>query len=178
MRYSLLNRRVHYWATAVLALPILVIVTTGLLLQIKKQWDWVQPPEQQGTPTETPVGFDRLLGALQAEADLGVTGWADVDRLDVRPAKGLVKVKLQSGWEVQLDLATGEVLQTAYRRSDFIEALHDGSFFGGDVTKLGVFLPAGVGLLLLWATGLWLFWMPFSARRRKRAKQAGAAVGP
>ena len=34
------------------------------------------------------------------------------------------------------------------RRSDLIESIHDGSYFGGDWTKLGLFLPAGIVLLL------------------------------
>jgi hypothetical protein len=75
-----------------------------------------------------------------------------------------VKVWLQSGWEVQVDLDTGRVLQTAYRRSDLIESIHDGSFFAGDWTKLGIFMPCGVALLLMWLTGLWMFWLPFSVK--------------
>jgi uncharacterized iron-regulated membrane protein len=69
----------------------------------------------------------------------------------------------------QVDLGTGRVLQTAYRRSDLIESIHDGSFFGGDWVKLGLFLPAGIVLLLLWLSGLWLWWLPFGAKRRRRA---------
>lgn len=84
---------------------------------------------------------------------------------------------LENGWEVQIDLGTGRVLQTAYRRSDLIESIHDGSFFAGDWTKLGVFLPAGIGLLLLWGGGIWMWWVPFSEKRRRasvRARQARA----
>lgn len=55
------------------------------------------------------------------------------------------------------------MLQTAYRRSDLIESLHDGSFFAGDWTRLGVFLPTGVAMLVLWLTGLWMWWVPFEA---------------
>jgi hypothetical protein len=75
-----------------------------------------------------------------------------------------------------VDLGTGKVLQVAYRRSDLIESIHDGSFIAGDWTKLGLFLPAGVALLLMCAGGLWMFWVPFSAKRRRsaEAKQAKA----
>ena len=37
MRFNVLNRKVHYWAAAFIALPILVIIGSGLLLQVKKQ---------------------------------------------------------------------------------------------------------------------------------------------
>lgn len=38
--------------------------------------------------------------------------------------------------------------------SDFIESLQVGSFFAGDISKLGVFLPAAIGLLILWLSGI------------------------
>ena len=79
---------------------------------------------------------------------------------------------LHSGWEVQVDLGSGRVLQTAYRRSDLIESIHDGSFFGGDWAKLGLFLPSGVVLLLLWCGGMWMWWVPFIAKRRMAARRA------
>ena len=74
---------------------------------------------------------------------MNVQCWDDVNRLDVRPGRGVVKAWLMNGYEVQVDLGTGRVLQTAYRRSDLIESIHDGSFFAGDWTKLGLFLPVG-----------------------------------
>ena len=83
----------------------------------------------------------------------------------------MVKVWLNSGWEAQVDLGTGRVLQTAYRRSDLIESIHDGSFFAGDWTKLGLFLPAGLTMLLLWVSGMWMVWVPFIAKRRRREKR-------
>jgi uncharacterized iron-regulated membrane protein len=68
-------------------------------------------------------------------------------------------------------LSTAEVLSVNFRRSDFIESLHDGSFFG-DNAKLWVFLPNGAALLLLWMSGLYLWWLPWKSRlRRAKAKQ-------
>lgn len=171
MRFNVLNRKIHYWATALLAVPVLVIICSGLLLQVKKHWGWVQPAEQWGTGTSPRLDLEGILASVRAVPELGVTGWDDVNRLDVRPGKGMVKVWLQSGWEVQVDLGTGRVLQTAYRRSELIESIHDGSFFAGNLSKLGIFLPSGVALLLMWATGLWMFWLPFAAKRRRRAAE-------
>lgn len=172
MNFNALNRKIHYWATLLVAIPVLVIICTGLLLQLKKQWQWVQPAERRGTGTSPQVDLEQILTSVRGVPELGVTSWDDVNRLDVRPGRGMVKVWLHSGWEVQVDLGTGRVLQTAYRRSDFIESIHDGSFFLGDVTKLGLFLPAGIALLVMWLTGIWMFWVPFAAKRRRRKLQA------
>jgi hypothetical protein len=172
MKFNLLTRRIHYWAAACVALPALVILSTGLLLQAKKHWSWVQPAERRGTGEVPAVDLEGILLSIRAAPALGVTGWHDVNRIDVRPGRGVAKAWLHSGWEVQVDLGTGKVLHSAYRRSDLIESIHDGSFFGGDVVKLGLFLPAGIVLLLMLLTGLWLFWLPFSVRKRRKGVKA------
>lgn len=179
MHFNVANRKIHHWGSFFVALPIVIIICSGILLQMKKQWDWVQPPEIRGTGTVPLIGFEQIMATLQATPSLGVSGWDDVARIDVRADRGLAKVTITSGWEAQIDLGTGQLLQTAYRRSDLIEAIHDGSFFAGDWTKLGIFLPAGVTLLLLWLTGMWMWWVPFAAKRRRRSmarRNAAAAA--
>lgn len=170
MTFNILNRKVHYWASFTIAVPLLVIICTGIVLQVKKQSAWVQPPEQVGTGTVPQIDLEGILAATRTARGEEVAGWQDIDRFDVRPGKGVAKVLLISGWEVQVDLGTGEVLQTAYRRSDLIESLHDGSFFAGDWTKLGLFLPTGITVLLLWLGGMWMWWVPFAAKRRVRRR--------
>ena len=169
MSINKLTRRLHYWGSFAASLPILVILCSGILLQLKKQWTWVQPAEIRGTGTVPVVGLHDLVATMRADSTLGVTGWDDVSRIDVRADRGLAKVTLHSGWEAQIDLGTGKLLQTAVRRSDVIESIHDGSFFVGDITKLGLFLPAGVVLAGLWITGLWMFYVTWRARRKRAA---------
>src|SRR5262245_29033178 len=167
MKLQVLARKVHSWAAIVISLPLSVILVTGILLQLKKQVPWVQPPEPRGGGKEPTISFGRVLEVCRSVPEAGVESWADVNRVDVRPSRGMLKVWAKSDWEIQIDSRSGEVLQVAYRRSDTIEAFHDGSWFH-DWVKMGVFLPAGVGLLL-WATGLYLFWLPVYVRwRRKR----------
>ena len=167
MSFNVLNRKVHYWASAIAAVPLFVIIVSGLFLQAKKQSAWVQPPEQRGTGTAPVLTFDDVLARVKQVPEMQVAGWDDVNRIDVRPGRGVAKVWLHNGYEVQIDLGTGSVLQVAYRRSDLIESIHDGSFFGGDWVKLGLFLPAGLTLLLLWLSGIWMFWVPFRAKRKR-----------
>ena len=168
MSFNVLNRKVHYWASFIAAVPLLVMIASGLLLQMKKHWAWVQPVEHRGTGSVPKIDLDAVLATLKRVSEMKVESWADVNRLDVRPGRGVVKAWLMNGYEVQVDLGTGRVLQTAYRRSDLIETIHDGSFFAGDWTKLGLFLPAGLTMLLLWLGGLWMWWVPFIAKRRRR----------
>jgi hypothetical protein len=172
MRFNVANRRVHYWLAVGLLLPGLLVVGTGLMLQVKKQWTLVQPPEQRGSTGVPTIALEAMLRAAATVPQAGVSSWDDVQRIDVRPSRGIAKVWTATGYEVQVDLRSGTVLQSAYRRSDVIESLHDGSFFG-DATKLWLFLPAGLVLLTLYLTGSWMLLQPWIARRRVAARQRG-----
>lgn len=169
----LFGRKMHRWAAVAAALPLGVIIATGLLLQLKKYAVWIQPPTQRGSGHAPALGFERILEAARSVPEAQVEGWSDISRLDVRPDRGLIKVLAKNNWEVQLDAVDGRVLQSAYRRSDLIESLHDGSFFH-EYAKLGLFFPAGILLLLLWVSGIYLWILPGWVRRRNaRAYQGG-----
>jgi uncharacterized iron-regulated membrane protein len=163
------HRRVHRMGALLVALPALIIFTTGALLQLKKDVEWVQPATQVGSGDVPEIAFERILEAAASVPEAGVRSWEDVDRLDVRPGTGIVKLRAKSRWEVQIDTRTAEVLQTAYRRSDLIESIHDGSFFH-DRAKLWLFLPTALILVVLWVTGVYLFLLPYLVRRRRRVK--------
>lgn len=175
MKPHLLNRRIHYWLTLLVAIPLLIVVSTGLMLQVKKQWTWVQPPEKKGSGKVPAISFEEMLKRVQSHQGFEEFQWQDVQRIDVRPSKGITKLLLRGDWEMQLDSISGEILQVAIRRSDWIESLHDGSYFLGDYTKLGLFLPAAVGLLLMLLSGVWLFWHPIAAKRKKRKLKSQAS---
>jgi uncharacterized iron-regulated membrane protein len=169
MRTQRLFRRLHYWGAAAAGIPIIVIICSGVLLQLKKQLSWVQPTEVRGSKGAPTVSFDQLLALAQAVPDAGVRTWDDIVRIEGRPQKGLIKLVSANDHEIQIDLVTGAVLHSAHRRSDLIESIHDGSFFH-DNAKLWLFLPAALVLLGLWCTGLYLFLLPFLSRRRRRAR--------
>ena len=78
-------------------------------------------------------------------------------------------MRCKNRYEVQIDTETAEILQVAFRRSDLIESIHDGTYFN-DHLKLWVFLPAGIVLATLVITGLHLFLLPYLARRKRVGK--------
>lgn len=166
-------RKSHRWGAVVIALPFLLVIVTGMLLQLKKEWDWVQPPTGKGTGKIPTVSFDAILEAAKSVPEAEIKSWEDVDRLDVRPDRGLVKVQARNKWEVQVDAGTGKVVRSDYRRSDTIEMLHDGSWFH-DSFKIYVFLPVATVVFGLWCTGMYLFVLPYSSKwwKRRREKRA------
>ena len=172
IKWSVLTRKTHYWVAAIVAAPLIVVVCSGLLLQLKKHVGWIQPPTCRGDTKTPELSFARILEIARTVPQAEIDTWDAVDRLDVQPGRGIVKVQAKNRWEIQLDHASGEIMQVAYRRSDVIEQIHDGTFFL-DTAKLWVFLPTGLGLLFLSVSGTYLFVLPFWVRYRSRRGRMG-----
>lgn len=169
LKWSRLNRTIHYWGSILCAIPILIVLVSGVLLLLKKDIHWIQPPTVKGQSTHPTISFDKLLTIANSVSETSIKSWEDIDRLDIRPGKGVIKLRTKDNWEVQIDQQTGAVLQVAYRRSDFIESLHDGSFFH-DKAKLWIFLPSALILLILWITGMYLFITLTLAKQKSKRK--------
>ncbi len=162
-----LSRQFHLWFALAIIIPSLIVFGSGILLQVKKQFDWVQPPTMTGTSASPSMSFQQVLLIAQSVPELDVSEWQQIDRIDVRPDKGVMKVVASNRWEMQIDAHTGEVLHVAYRRSDIIESIHDGSWFA-ESAKLWLFLPAGILLFLMWCSGTVLLYTTLSSKLKKR----------
>lgn len=184
-----LRVRVLRWARSLhglVALWLLVLVVissgTGILLGWKKNSETLQPPTQQGEaatladwrPLEQLAGAARV--ALADELGPAAATGLVLDRFDVRPDKGVVKVLFTGDWEVQVDGATAQVLSVARRHSDWIERIHDGSIIS-DGFKLVAMNILGLGLLGLSATGFWMWYGPKRLRRKRLVEMGHGGSG-
>ena len=164
------TRKTHYWGSFVILFPVLIIIVTGIFLQLKKDVEWIQPKTTTGQISNNPsISFEQILNISKTIKEAEINSWDDIDRLDVRISKGIVKVRSNNRWEIQIDTYSGKVIQVAYRRSDIIEQIHDGSWFH-DKAKLWIFLPSGIILFVLWITGFYMFLLPYIIKGRKNKK--------
>ncbi len=129
MSFKKLFRQIHYWGALLCAIPLIIVISTGVLLLLKKDIDWIQPPTVKAETGQPQISFDRILASVNTVPEGKDAKWSDIDRLDVRPSKGVIKARLKNSWEVQINPKNGVVMSVAFRRSDIIEAIHDGSFF-------------------------------------------------
>lgn len=94
-----------------------------------------------------------------------------VNRVDIHKEKGVVKFIYEEYYGLQLDGATGDLLEFGKRQSDFIENIHDGSVLdtyfktSGSPFKLVYTSIMGVALLLFTITGFWLWYGPKRMRK-------------
>jgi len=137
MKLNMLLRKVHYWGSMIIMLQMGLIIGAGLLLMLKKEISWIQPPTQKGIErVEVPaLAINELFDIARNVPQLEVTTWDQLARADIKPGKGVAKFVGENNWEVQIDTHSGDILNIAFRRSDIIESLHDGSFFA-DWVKL------------------------------------------
>ena len=142
------------------------MVSSGILLQLKKQSNWIQP-NVETVSSSKPIMLQSYLDAVSTIEEANISSWDDIERIDIRPGKGIAKIKSKNNWEIQIDIETSEVYAFNYRRSDIIESIHDGSFFS-EVVKYGWFLPSGILLLMLSLTGIYMFFIPILKRRRRK----------
>ena len=159
-------RKIHYWISPFIFIPILIILSTGILLQLKKQSDWVQPPIQQGVSNIPSIEFREMLETAKSVPEAEISSWEDIYRIDIRPEKGISKIRSNNQWEIQIDNQTKEILSVEYRRSDVIESIHDGSFFS-DYVKFGWFLPTAILLIFMSISGIYMFLLPLFMKRKK-----------
>ncbi len=162
----------HRYLGISLALLLLISAVTGIMLSWKKKFDVIQPSTQRGISK----GLEHWK-PIHELADIATTHFYEtypaqkdnpINRLDVRPSKGVVKVFYENEyWEVQVDGSSGKVLSVAQRNSDWIESIHDGSIIS-DLFKLISMNLLGVGLILLLSSGLWLWYGPGLIRKWKK----------
>ncbi|OED37649.1 hypothetical protein AB833_22880 [Chromatiales bacterium (ex Bugula neritina AB1)] len=172
MNWKKTNRKIHYWGSIIIIIPVIIVIGSGLLLQVKKQVPWVQPKTEKTLARDLTLSFDKILLAAKSVEQANISSWKDVDRLDVRPGKGVTKIRAKNSWEIQIHNETADILAVNYRRSDVIEAIHDGSWFHEDA-KLWLFLPAAIILLVLSLTGLYMFLISLPSKLRNRRQQRG-----
>lgn len=154
--------RGHLWLGILATGMLVVMAVTGVLLNHKRALGLMPDVPNQA---EGPLAGALPLAALAEAAEAAVppeTAAAGVDRMDVRPDDGLIKVRFgdRRVLEVTLDLHSGEVLEVGERNDVFLQKLHSGEIFGGWWVLLSD--AAAVLLLAVLVSGYWLWLYPRS----------------
>ena len=153
----------HLWLGIITTALVIIISITGILLNHKRGLGLMPdvPNEASGTLEEAlPIAELARRGAEAVGTDIAGKG---IDRMDVRPGDGIIKIRYDDAavTEATVNLISGEVLHVGERNDVFLEKLHSGEIFG----DRGILLSdlAAVALCILLISGYWLWLYP---RRR------------
>jgi len=175
---------IHLWLGVLSTIALIAISITGILLNHKRGLGLMPDvPHQRTAPFAAALSLERLgYAALVAAPVAAKQGWKAgdaldvglIDRMDVRPRDGVVKVRLRdkASTEMTVDLATGTVLHTGRRGDVFLEKLHSGEAFGGRMVILSDI--AGIALVLTLITGYWLWLAPKLGRAAQESDPEAA----
>lgn len=168
-------RKIHRWVALPLFVFMLLVGISGLLLGWKKQTNLLPKTESSKIEKGQFIKLDSIQSIAQNYAKNQLKLSAEIDRIDIRPKKGIAKIVFaQHFTELQIDCKTGTILAVNTRKSDFIEKIHDGSIIDflakndNDFFKLAYTSFTSIGLILLSFSGFWLWYNPIRIRRRKQ----------
>lgn len=176
MPYSLIPtlRFFHKWAAVVITVPVIIVILTGILLQVRKPIDIIQPNSTFGVAKYQPTAnLAAILESVKSVPEMNVNGWEDIKVLDLRPKRGIVKVRNYDEFEVQVDAKSAEVLHTGQRLNDIVMQFHDGTRWN---VRMEVFLPVALILLFMTVSGIFLLVQMTDAKLRNRKRKRIAAV--
>ncbi|TRO65252.1 PepSY domain-containing protein [Christiangramia sabulilitoris] len=172
-------RKVHRTAGAFLFIFFFFISVSGIILGWKKDsGEIILPKSYRGSSNELsdwlPLDSLHQKAVRVLHDSISNELSAKIDRIDVRKEKGMVKFIFKEHYTgIQLDGATGEVLNIGKRHSDLIENIHDGSivdnYLGGTgYFKLFYTSVMGIALLIFTITGFWLWYGPKHMRKLRK----------
>jgi uncharacterized iron-regulated membrane protein len=174
-------RKIHRQIAIFLFVLFFIISITGLLLGWKKNsFGIIQGATSKGVSSDLktwlPIDSLQTIAINTLHDSISPNLSSELERIDARPSKGILKfVFLDDYWEVQLDGATGKVMNINRRRSDIIENIHDGTILDvlfntkNDQFKLTYTTIMGLALLMLTLSGFWLWYGPKKLRKQKQA---------
>ena len=140
-------RRWHRIVSVIIAAPVALIIMTGLVLQLRNQFEGIQPATVKTEKTNQPLlTLEELISKVSGP----------IDQVIFKPEKHALAIRMKDGTEVQIHPQTGEILKSAPRRTNLLIDIHQGSFLGA-WSQFGLFILAGWGLLFLLVSGLLIY---------------------
>lgn len=159
------NLRVwHRYFSMIFLLPLLLIAVTGFLLSIRSYTPWIQAPAVKATPGWPSVNLETLWVKAQNISDADLKTFNNLKSIEIRPKSGTIHFRAQNGYEIQFDGQTGEILSSAKRWTPFLVKIHEGTFLP-NLLKNIIFIPAGLVLIFLSMTGLYIFLKSLKAKK-------------
>ena len=140
-------RRLHRKLSLYIFLPLGVIVVSGVFLQFRNQFEWIQPELIVGEKSsEQMLHPQEIMKKLELKEN-------QIDQMIYKPSKNNIALRLKSGEEIQVHPVTGTILKRAIRRTNLLIDIHQGSIIG-PLGQYGIYIITGFGMIILYISGI------------------------
>jgi uncharacterized iron-regulated membrane protein len=165
------NRKLHKWLGTIPAIIFLLVAITGILLIFSKELS-LSPKTEKGVKAEFNQSLDmqKIIDSALALKNDELKSAKDIRRIEFYPENNMYKVRSKKGFEVQVDMSTGEVLSSGKYASTTISSLHTGYYFGSWFARY-VVAASAIALAIASLTGIYLFFLPVIKKRKNKAMQ-------
>jgi phosphotransferase system glucose/maltose/N-acetylglucosamine-specific IIC component len=176
LNFRLLHRKI----ASILFIFFFIIAITGLLLGMKSIFTKTIFENKQKTASIT-LSKILPLDSLEKIATVFINDktkndFKHVERIEVRPSKGIAVAYYKNNFSIQLNATNGIPLLIEQKNSGIIQDIHDGAVLGdlfgnkaGGTSKIIYSLIMGTSLLLLTITGFYMWYKPKQIKNSKNA---------
>jgi uncharacterized iron-regulated membrane protein len=167
-------RQIHRWISIVAAVFLLIVATTGVILQVQrltgedKDRDRDAPKALAIAADAYAPMFARTLEVARARAPDQPVASIALQLAGDEP-QGVVTFPGDPGRQITVDARDGKVLKDEkYEAESLVLRIHSGEILGEPGVVLGVFW--GSALVLLSLTGIWVYLELYRRRRKASGK--------
>lgn len=153
-------RRLHAKVSVIIFVPLLIIVLTGVILQLRQQFNIIQPKTSR-LPLQA---FDQVIapGKILEKHNLKSQ---EVSQFIFKPKHFIYLIRFKDGMQWQVHPLTNEVIKKSKRYTGVLIELHQGSFFGRWYMYF-IALTSSLGLLFLMYTGMKIYLRKYNWRTK------------
>ncbi len=176
---SSLMRKYHRWISAVAAIFLLIVSTTGVTLQVQKLTGSDGEADAEGRGSAKPALTSAMESPVYAalatrtlDAARRRAPNAPITSVTLRSAdegvEGVVSIPGEPPREIVVDARSGRVISDEHHEESLIRRIHSGAILGEPGTVLGILW--GLALVILSITGGWVYLDMYRKRRRNSGK--------
>lgn len=150
-------RILHRKVSILFALPVLIIVVTGVLLILRSKLSWIQSP----SPKIKSISIENMRSIPEVFKKLKIYQGLKLNKKDIssiifKPSKNIFTVRTKDYREIIIHPETLEIINIGPKYSTLLIQIHEGTFFTSWARDF-IFLPTSLALIFLWFSGLVIY---------------------
>ena len=81
MNWRKLHTNIHYWGASLIIIPFIIILCSGILLQVKNEFNWIQPKTEKiekSNSNKISLTLKQILQSAMSIQETKISSWKDI----------------------------------------------------------------------------------------------------